>query len=242
MSATDQGRTSTEPEERPIATEPPGATEPPIATEPPAAEAETPDTTGETGAAEAGAAEAGVDATETDVDAAAPPSRLPIRRWLALGAAIVLLTGVGTAFELKAHQLRSEPAAANHALTDTSETTEVIGQVDTALAKVLSYDYANPTATQQAAEQLLTGDAASQYRTLFTALQAKAPGEKLTLTARVVTAAVTSLQHGNAQLLVFLDQSSTRASDKQSSTSAAQLQVTAVRTGAGWKISELLPL
>jgi len=164
--------------------------------------------------------------------------------WLpaSLAAATVLLIGAGTALEVRAHQLRSEPAAANRALADTAATTEVIGQVSTALGKVLSYDYTNPAATQQAADQLLTGDAANQYRTLFTALQSKAPGEKLTLSAKVVSGGVTSLRGNTAQLLVFLDQSSTRASDRQSSTSAAQLDVTAVRQNGSWKISELLPL
>ncbi len=166
------------------------------------------------------------------------------RLWpvLALLVVAALLIGVGVAFEIRQHSIRSQSSAKNGALADSTATSEVIGQVSTALNKVLSYQYANPTATQQAADQLLTGDASTQYKTLFTALQQKAPGEKLTLVAKVVTAGVTTLHGNTAQLLVFLDQSSTRASDKQSSTSAAQLDVTAIKQGSGWKISELLPL
>ncbi|MEO9238124.1 MAG: hypothetical protein ABI418_08540 [Jatrophihabitantaceae bacterium] len=161
---------------------------------------------------------------------------------VALILVAVVFIGLGIAFEIRAHSIRSQGSASNHALADTAATSEVIGQVSTALNKVLSYQYANPSATQQAAAQLLTGDAAGQYRTLFTALQQKAPGEKLTLQAKVVTAGVTSLHGNTAQLLVFLDQSSTRASDKQSSTSAAQLDITAVKQAGSWKISELRPL
>lgn len=179
-------------------------------------------------------------ATSTPVG---PPARRA-RLWpvLALLVVAALLIGVGIAFELRQHSIRSQTSARNGALADSAATSEVIGQVSTALNKVLSYQYANPAATQQAADQLLTADASTQYKTLFTALQQKAPGEKLTLVAKVVTAGVTSLHGNTAQLLVFLDQSSTRASDKQSSTSAAQLDITAVKQGGVWKISELLPL
>lgn len=168
------------------------------------------------------------------------------RRWLVWVAALVVATtvlvAVGTVFEIRGHSLRSQTPAKNYALSDTAATSEVIGQVSTALNKVLSYDYQNPTGTRQAASQSLTGDAAGQYKTLFAALQQKAPGEKLTLKAKVVVAGVTQLHGNTAELLVFLDQSSTRASDKQNSTSAAQLDVTAVKQGDTWKISELLPL
>ncbi|MDQ2956141.1 MAG: hypothetical protein M3Y42_04145 [Actinomycetota bacterium] len=187
------------------------------------------------------------DVTSTDdTDNSGPipagSGRGPLWRLVALVVVTVVFAGLGTAFELRGHSLRSEASAKNRALADTSATSQVIGEVSTALNKVLSYQYANPSATQQAAAQLLTGDAAGQYQTLFTALQQKAPGEKLTLAAKVVVAGVTSLHGDTAQLLVFLDQSSTRASDKQSSTSAAQLDVTAVKQGGNWKISELLPL
>src|SRR5882762_1473598 len=93
-----------------------------------------------------------------------------------------------------------------------------------------------------AVNSVLYCDAASQYKTLFTALQKKAPGEKLTLVAKVAVAGLKSLHGNTAELLVFIDQSSTRASDKQKSTSAAQLDVTAVKHGSTWKVTELRPL
>jgi Mce-associated membrane protein len=164
-------------------------------------------------------------------------------RWPAIAIALTLaLVGVGVVLMLRTHSLRSAPATANRALSDRDATSEVIGQVSTALSKVLSYQYANPAANKQAAAALLSGDAATQYQTLFTALQKKAPGEKLTLIAKVSIAGVKSLRGNTAELLVFLDQSSTRASDEASSTAAAMLDVTAVRHGSAWKITELRPL
>jgi len=166
--------------------------------------------------------------------------------WLGLPLVCIALTlalvGVGVALLVRADSLRSGSAASNKALSDRAATSEVIGQVSTALTKVFSYQYANPSANAQAAATLLSGDAASQYKTLFTALQKKAPGEKLTLVAKVAVAGLKSLRGNTAELLVFIDQSSTRASDKQKSTSAAQLDVTAVKHGGTWKVTELRPL
>lgn len=130
----------------------------------------------------------------------------------------------------------------NRALVDQAETTQVIGQVSQALDQVLSYDYTKPEASQQAATQLLVGDASKQYTTLFDALKAKAGDQQLTLTAKTVVVGVSNLTSNQADLLVFLNQQSTRKSDGATSTSAAQIQITAVKRDGDWKISGLLAL
>lgn len=136
----------------------------------------------------------------------------------------------------------SGAAAHNQAVVNAKATAELVGQVDTGLQRVLSYRYSDPEATHAAAQQVLTGDAAHQYEVLFKTLQQKAGTEQLTLTAKVVSAGVETLAGNRAQLLVFLDQSSTRASDGTTSASAAQLRIAAVRRGGVWRISELVPL
>lgn len=161
------------------------------------------------------------------------PGLLTVVALLLVAAGIVLLVGSGSG---------SGGDASNGALVDQAETTQVIGQVSQALDQVLSYDYTKPDANEQAAAQLLVGDASTQYKTLFTALQSKADGQKLTLVAKSVVAGVSNLSSDKADLLVFLDQKSTRASDQATSTSAAQIQVSAVKQGDEWKISGLLAL
>ncbi|MHA3704060.1 hypothetical protein ACXR2U_17970 [Jatrophihabitans sp. YIM 134969] len=161
------------------------------------------------------------------------PGLITLVGLLLVAAGIVLLTKSGGG---------AGGDTSNRALTDQAETTQVIGQVSQALDQVLSYDYTKPAASEQAAAQLLVGDASTQYRTLFTALQSKADGQKLTLVATTRVAGVSNLTADEADLLVFLDQKSTRASDQATSTSAAQIQVTAVKQGSDWKISGLLAL
>ena len=107
---------------------------------------------------------------------------------------------------------------------------------------MLSYDYAHPQVAAAAAKKWLAGDAPAQYKVLFAQLQQLAPGQKLTLVAKVVTAGVTSLNADRAQLLVFVDQQSTRASDGRSSVSAAQVQIGAQLKDGLWQITELHPL
>jgi Mce-associated membrane protein len=155
-----------------------------------------------------------------------------------LGAVVLAAAGI----VLLALGPRHSSGPSNRAVVDRTATAEVIGQVDTALQRVLSYKYNEPTATKTAAQQVLVGAALKQYNVLFAALQKKASGQQLTLTAKVVTAGVTFLQGNRAQLLVFLDQTSTRASDGKTSASAAQLQISAQLAHGTWQISNLVPL
>jgi Mce-associated membrane protein len=136
----------------------------------------------------------------------------------------------------------STPTDSNQAVVDRTRTAQVIGEVDTDLEHVLSFDYRDPEATRTAAQQALIGDAGKQYDVLYQALRKRAGSQRLVLTAKVISAGVTILNDGRAQLLVFLDQTSTRKSDGATSTSAAQIRITAELHGGTWKISELVPL
>ena len=91
-------------------------------------------------------------------------------------------------------------------------------------------------------ERWLTGSAPAQYQTLFDQLEKLAPGQQLTFVAKVSVAGVTDLHGTHAELLVVLDQQSTRASDGQSSISAAQVRIGAVRDGNLWRIDDIHPL
>ncbi len=164
-----------------------------------------------------------------------------MRRLVALGAGAVVLLAVGVVLLVLAPSGSSQ-ANLNVAVVHSKTTAQVVGQVDTALERVLSYNYSNPDPTKTAAQQSLVGAALQQYNVLFNALQAKAGTQKLTLVSKVVASGVTSLVGTKAQLLVFLDQSSTRASDGKTSAVAAQIQVGAVLVNGVWKISELVPL
>jgi Mce-associated membrane protein len=155
---------------------------------------------------------------------------------LALGAALLVLAAV---LGWQAHSLRQDSALANRALLDEPASQGVSTLVSRSLAQVLSYDWTQPDAARAAADQLLSGQARKEYDTLFASLQERAPDQKLTLTAEVQVVGVQRLTSSAATLLVFIDQSSTRAKDKESSVSAAQLLVDVRREGQSWQITGL---
>lgn len=169
-------------------------------------------------------------------------TRLSALRPYLVSALLVALTVVGLVGAWRGYELRSTPAAQNLAVVDTTAIAEVQSEVSQALTRVLSYSYDDPEPTEQAADEVLSGQAREEYDTLFASLQERAPGQQLVLTAQVQTAAVKELTTDTARLLVFLDQSSQRADDDEASVSAAQLAVEAERVDGAWKVTGLTPL
>ncbi|MFG2820859.1 hypothetical protein ACGFX4_15690 [Kitasatospora sp. NPDC048365] len=170
----------------------------------------------------------------TDDDLPEPPPRP--RRWPLPLALAVLVLG-GSTFFLLANRAEAR-ANADRALTDTQTTAEVVGDVGNTLGRIFSYTPTDTAATAKAAGELLDGTAATQYQALFAQVQQQVKDQKLTLTTRVVRAGVTELVGEQAKLLVFLDQTAQREG-KTANTTAAQLSVTARRTGGHWRITEL---
>ncbi|MFE6893737.1 hypothetical protein [Streptomyces sp. NPDC057694] len=179
---------------------------------------------------------------ETDLDAPPEeeqpaPSRARLQIIVAAVVAVLLLA-TGTVLFYLAHDLRTDPATKNQALTDADATNRVNGDISSALAKIFSYTPDGTAATQRTASQVLTGKAAKQYAELFTQVQKNAPAQKVTLTTDAVRVGTVSLRGDTAHLLVFLDQSTHRG-DKKAVTSAAQLSVTAQLTDDVWQIVDI---
>ncbi|MEU5991370.1 hypothetical protein ABZ806_20575 [Spirillospora sp. NPDC047418] len=135
---------------------------------------------------------------------------------------------------------RSERSpAANRALVDKTRTEKIIADVSTKVARIFTYSYADPAATERAANAVLTGRAVRDYRELFGLVKQNAPVMKLALTTKVAKAGLIKLNRdGTAVLLVLLDQTTTRAGKPTGAPVAAQLIVTA-RDDHGWRISDL---
>ncbi|MFB4306447.1 hypothetical protein [Actinomadura sp. GTD37] len=135
---------------------------------------------------------------------------------------------------------RSERSpAANRALVDKTATGKVVTDVSAKVARIFTFTYTDPAATERAANDVLTGRAVGDYRKLFGLVKQNAPVMKLALTTKVTKAGLIKLSRdGTAVLLVLLDQTTTRAGKPTGSPVAAQLIVTA-RDDHGWRISDL---
>ncbi|SDF65545.1 Mce-associated membrane protein [Lentzea fradiae] len=165
-----------------------------------------------------------------------PAKRRPITWHLpaALVAVAVLLAALGTFFLVKSRAVDYDAA-----LVDTGTTSEVNGQVREAVERAFSYNFADVAATERAAAELLTGRALCQYNAVFGPVKEVAPQQKLVVTVRVVSSAVSSLRDGHATVLVFADQVTTRTTDNQSGGGTAMLRVGAVADGGRWKIDNM---
>jgi Mce-associated membrane protein len=157
--------------------------------------------------------------------------RLPA---LLLALAVLLGAFAGYAGQ-RAHRLRAD-AATNTALTDSAATSEVTGQITSAVNTIFSYDYTDLAKTQRAASGLLTGAGTCQYDKIFATVREQAPKQKLVVTVTVTNTGVELLDGDRARLLVFATQSSTSAVTKQTSTAGAMFAVDAQRDGRMWRI------
>lgn len=178
-----------------------------------------------------------------DIEVDDPPAVSPAARSgmpplvVVLVAVAVLLAGAGGVFLVKAAAVGEDP---NTALVDADRTAEVSAAVTTALNRIFSYSYDHTEVTERAADELLRGDARDTYDKLFAQVRELAPSQRLVLTTRVVSAAVEDLGPDTATVLVFLDQSATRAG-RDASSAAAQLSVTARPEGDTWVITGMEP-
>lgn len=160
------------------------------------------------------------------------------RRTIVVALAVLALVGGLVAWGA-VWQERSTDAARNGAVVDVTDSGTVQREVSTILTRVLAYDAASPDQTQAAASELLVGKARTEHETLFASLVERAKDQELVMDVEVQAAAVQELHDDEATLLVFLDQTSRRATDQEASVAAAQLVVDARRVDGTWKVSGL---
>ncbi|MFI6098913.1 hypothetical protein ACIA8G_25455 [Lentzea sp. NPDC051213] len=153
---------------------------------------------------------------------------------VALLLVAVVLGGLGTFFLIKSRSVSYDAA-----LVDSATTSAVNGQIREAVEKSFSYNFADVESTEKAARELLTGKALCQYNAVFGPVKEVAPQQKLVVTVRVVSSAVSSLKGDRATVLVFADQVTTRTTDNQSGGGTAMLRVSAVDAGGRWKIDNM---
>lgn len=155
-------------------------------------------------------------------------------RWYAAAVTVAALVA-GAAMLVGAGRLTGSESARNKALTDSAATSRVSGEVGDALARIFSYTPEGVARTEQDAKDVLDGKAARQYESLFGQVRQRVAEQKLTLATRVVSSGVTHLHGDSAELVFFLDQTSSREGRKPG-TAAAQLSVSAERQGGDWRI------
>ncbi|MFE2374859.1 hypothetical protein [Streptomyces sp. NPDC059398] len=189
----------------------------------------------------AGAADAAADTEDRAAGAAHRPLRAWVRLPVVLAVLTVLLGGFAAYAWTRASDLHGSAATSNGALTDVGRTTEVKGQVTSAVNALFSYDYTNTAKADRAAATLLTGKAVKQHKDMLAAVRAQAAKQKLVLTTTVTESGVELIDGDRARVLLYADQSNTDTAAKKDRTTyaAAMFAVDAVRGGGRWRISNI---
>lgn len=159
---------------------------------------------------------------------------------LAIVLAVIALAVGGLAVFLKGQvdALTSEADSDNTSIIDSAGTSEVKGKLTVALERALSYNYTDLAVTEAAVRESLSGKAVCEYEQLFGQLRELAPAQKLVLSTKVRQMGVVSLRGDAAEVLVFVDQSTTRTDQNQTTASGAQFAVRAQREAGVWKVTE----
>ncbi|WP_157440515.1 hypothetical protein [Actinokineospora inagensis] len=169
-----------------------------------------------------------------------------IARWFApsvwtgvqAGVVIVLFVAAGFWFKGEADALTSGVDGDNTALVDSAATSEVQGKLTVAVERTLSYSYTDLDASAKAVKETLAGTAVCQYDKLFAQLRTLAPEQKLVVTSKVRDMGIQRLEGAKADVLVFVDQSTTRADQDQTTASGALFGIRAEKLDGTWKITD----
>lgn len=189
---------------------------------------------------EAPASPAQADEPEAAEGRAAPAKRR--RNQYVLAGALVLVAllfaGAAVFFKIKGNEVES--ATNNAALLDPARTAQVKEEVSGAVEALFSYDFNDIGKTEQAANDLLVTDKAKgAYDKLLGEVKRLAPQQKMVVTTKVTRSGVIMLDGDRAKLLVFVDQTSTRADANETSAGGSQLSVTAQQRDGKWKLTDL---
>lgn len=172
------------------------------------------------------------------------PHRAPRRRGVrnpypvaAIVAVVAVVFGV-LAFWFRGEASALDSRDPNTALTDSTTTSEALGQLTTAVETTLSYNYTDLESTKAAVEASLSETARCEYDMLFKQLLALAPEQKLILATTVRDIGLVRLDGDRAEALVFIDLVSTRVDTNKTVPGEAVFGVRARRDGDSWKITE----
>jgi Mce-associated membrane protein len=116
---------------------------------------------------------------------------------------------------------------------------EALAAARSAVVEVLSYDYRRMQRDIDAATELATGEFLEEYRAATAGLVEQAEEGEVVVTATVLTAAVQSAERDEVEVLLFVDQSTSRAGLEQPRVDQNRLRVVLEDVDGRWRIARL---
>jgi Mce-associated membrane protein len=130
------------------------------------------------------------------------------------------------------------PRPANLAFIYVQASHTVLNQISPAVAQFFSYDYRHLDEHDRQVRAVSTAQFWSRTEPSLKVVNDVAPRKQVVASAQVVASSLHLLQPGRAELLLFVNRSTTEAAGRPQLDGASVL-VTASRIGQAWKIDEM---
>ena len=153
--------------------------------------------------------------------------------------AVALSVLMGTITGVAAAAPGGVTGPANRAFIDMAATTAAQEHVTSLSEQLFTFSHTDLKAHEVKFVQLTTGDFGREYGKLFNTIITQARQTQLSLTSRVTGTAVRDLRGETAEVIVFLEQTSTRADTGAQTVGNAVFRATITRVGDAWKVAGL---
>jgi len=175
-------------------------------------------------------------------EAAAQPPLLASRRLTAILAALAVLAGVGVGIAWWRSEDSSAVSAPDGTLVGDEPRSEAIVAAADLTQRALSYDYRTLPNDMEIAEARMTPAFRKQYKATMATVRANTVKNKIVLQADAVSSSIITATERKAQLLVFINQTTTAQATKAQQLDRNSLIITLVRGKGDWMLSELTAL
>jgi len=127
----------------------------------------------------------------------------------------------------------------NLAVVDAEATADLLERANDVVEQVMSYDYRDLASRRALVAELTTDDFQRDQGGLFDQIDTQAPAQQLTLTSTVADSAARSIVDDEAEVLVFLDQTSLSGVSQQEGGSGVMFLATFERSDGEWLLDEI---
>lgn len=152
---------------------------------------------------------------------------------------MAVTVGMSTLTGVAAAQRDTVAGPANRALIDVEHTTEVLDRAKSVSEELFTFTYTDIQAHRKRFAELTMGEFSRQYDDLFETVVAQATAQQLSLSSTVQDAAVRVLEKDEAEVLVFVNQTSTNGVTGGQVQSNTMFLATLQRSDGDWKIADL---
>lgn len=152
---------------------------------------------------------------------------------------VVLCVVLAGCLAFLAQRALTPDQAPNGQVTEPRFRSAAMDSANRAAVKGLSYSYKSLDADRKKASAVMTPKFAKEYAGVMKKVRDKAVTNKLTLKATVMSTALTSLTRHRAEVLLFVNQATTKEGSKSQQLNQNRVLMTMTRQDGDWSVSKM---